>query len=442
MASRAPSPARRAALRVIRRVAEQGAFADQALHSEAAGLDPRERALARQLAFGAIQRRRTLDHVVGELTGGRRKLDPPVRAALHLGLVQLLFLDGIPDHAAVAETVELAKRNRGAGLVNAVLRRATREGRAVVEAIDDEAVRHSIPDWLASLWRDAYGADTSSALMRRANEPLELALRVNRLKATPEEVAAAVGGRAVAAVGGRAVGEAVGGDGGATAAEAPAAAAAAETPDAVVVDGPLDAHAHPLWHAGAYMPQSRSSQRVAPLTGAQPGERVLDLCSAPGGKATHLAALMRNEGEVVAVERDPDRADALRATVERMGATIVDVHVADAADPRTDGPFDRVLVDPPCSGLGTLQSKPDLRWRMTPERIAGLVAEQRRILAAAAAAVRPGGVVVWSTCTLNPAENEELLRDLDRFTVTERLVLMPHETGSAGFQLTRLESAA
>jgi 16S rRNA (cytosine967-C5)-methyltransferase len=405
-----PSPARRAAFRVVRRVAEQGAFADQALHAEARGLDPRERALARQLAFGAIQRRRTLDHVVGALTD-RRRLDPPVRVALQLGLLQLLFLDGIPDHAAVDESVGLVKRSRGAGLVNAVLRRATREGREIVKGIEDEAVRQSFPDWLAALWRDAYGPETASALMARANEPLELALRANRLKATPEEVAATLRGRVV-------------GD------------------DAVVVDGPLDAHAHPLWHAGAYMPQSRSSQRVAPLLGAQPGERVLDLCSAPGGKATHLAALMGDEGEIVAVERDPDRADQLRATCARMGATIVRVDVADAAARRPDGPFDRVLADPPCSGLGTLQARPDLRWRMTPERIAGLVEEQRRILAAAVAAVRPGGVVVWSTCTLNPAENEELLAGLEGFAPTERLTLFPHETGSAGFQMTRLQSVA
>ena len=404
--------ARAVALRVIRRVAEEGAFADQALHAEAAGLDPRERALARRITFAAIQRRRTLDHVVGALTDGRRKLDPPVRAALHLGLVQVLFLDGVPDHAAVSETVELAKRSRGAGLVNAVLRRATREGRAVVDAIDDEAVLHSVPDWLAALWRDAYGADTASALMARANEPPELALRANRLRSAPEEVAEAVGGRAV------------GGD----------------TPDAIVVERPLDAHGHPFWHAGRYMPQSRSSQRVAPLLGARPGERVLDLCSAPGGKATHLAALMRDEGEIVAVERDPDRADQLRTTLGRMGATIVQVDVGDAAEPRADGPFDRVLADPPCSGLGTLQAKPDLRWRMTPERIAALIGEQRRILAAAAAAVRPGGVLVWSTCTLNPAENEELLAEIEGFTPTERLTLFPHVTRSAGFQLTRLES--
>ncbi len=398
------SPARRAAFRVVRRVAEQGAFADQALHAEAAGLEPRERALARQLAFAAIQRRRTLDHVVSALTGGRKKLDPPIRAALHLGLVQILFLDGIPDHAAVSETVELAKRNRGSGLVNAVLRRATREGRGVIDAIDDEAVRESIPDWLAALWRDAYGDETASALMRRANEPLELALRANRLRATPEEVAEGVGGRVAGG-------------------------------DAVVVDGPLDAHGHPLWHAGAYMPQSRSSQRVAPFLDPQPGERILDLCSAPGGKATHMAALMGDEGEIVAVERDADRADALRTTLDRMGATIVRVDVADAGEPRADGPFDRVLADPPCSGLGTLQAKPDLRWRMTPERIRDLVAEQRRILETATSAVRPGGVVVWSTCTLNPAENEELVQG-------EQMILFPHETSSAGFQVTRLESAA
>jgi 16S rRNA (cytosine967-C5)-methyltransferase len=397
---------------VVRRVWEQGAFADQAFHAEAAQLDPRERALARQIAFGAIQRRRTLDHVIDQLTDGRKKLDPPVRAALHVGLTQILYLDGVPDHAAVDETVQLSKRSRGSGLVNAVLRRATREGRAILDAIDDEAVTHSIPGWLATLWRDAYGPQTASALMARVNVPLELALRANRLRATPEEVAAAVGG----------------------------SVAGPEWPDAVVVDGALDAHGHPLWLEGAYMPQSLSSQRVAPVLGAVAGERILDLCSAPGGKATHLAALMGDEGEIVAVERDAARADGLRRTLQRMGVSSVRVDVADAAAVRADGPFDRVLADPPCSGLGTLQAKPDLRWRMNPERIAGLLAEQRRILAAAVAAVRPGGVVVWSTCTLNPAENEVLLAGLEGFTTTERLLLLPHETRSAGFQVTRLES--
>lgn len=405
------SPARRAAFRVIRRVFEQEAFADQAFRAEAEGLDARERAFARQLAFGTVQRLRALDHVAQELTG-RKKLDPPVRAALRLGLFQLLFLDGVPAHAAVAETVELAKRSRGSGLVNAVLRRAATEGRALLDAAPEE-VRESYPGWLAQLWRGAYGEQAASQLMRRLNEPIELALRANALRTTPDELAAAIGGR-------------VHGDG---------------APDAVIVDGPFDAHGHPLWQQGHYMPQSRSSQAVARMLDPQPGERVLDLCAAPGGKSTHLAALMQGEGEVVSVEHHEGRADQLRTTAERMGASIVRVDVADAAEPRTDGPFDRVLVDPPCSGLGTLQARPDLRWRMSPDRIAGLVTEQRRILGAALGAVRPGGVVVWSTCTLDPAENAELVAGLDGFAVERAVTLLPHETLSAGFELTRLRAS-
>jgi 16S rRNA (cytosine967-C5)-methyltransferase len=392
----------------VRRVFEQEAYADQALHAEAAGLDPRERAFARRLAYGTVQRARALDHVADALTGGRR-LDPPVRAALRLGLFQLLLLDAVPAHAAVGESVELVRRHRGGGLVNAVLRRADREGRALLDAAP-EAVRLSYPDWLAGLWRDTYGEPAATALMERLNEPIELALRANRLRTTPDALAAAIGGHTV-----------------------PGA------PDAVVVDGPLDAYDHPLWQAGAFMPQSRSSQAVAPATGARSGERVLDLCAAPGGKTTHLAALMGDEGEIVAVEQHPERADALRRTCERMGVTIARVAVGDAAAWQ-EGGFDRVLADPPCSGLGTLQARPDLRWRMTPERIAGLVAEQRGILAAATAAVRPGGVVVWSTCTLDPAENEQLVANLEGFAVEEARTLLPHETRSAGFQIIRLLS--
>jgi 16S rRNA (cytosine967-C5)-methyltransferase len=403
------SHARRAAFRVVRRVNEQEAFADQALHAEAEGLESRERAFARQLAFGTVQRRRTLDHLIGRLSE-RRRLDEATRAALELGLFQLLFLDGVEDHAAVGEAVELAKaESRGAPLVNAVLRRAAREGPALLEAIEDEGVRESFPHWLVDLWRGAYGTRTATQLMRRLNEPIETALRANRLRTSPEALAAALGGRA-------------------------------QGPDAVVLEGAFDAYAHPLWEQGHFMPQSRSSQAVARAVAPRPGERVLDLCAAPGGKTTHLAALMRDRGEIVSVERNADRADGLRRTCDRMGATIVRVEVADAAAYEAPAPFDRVLADPPCSGLGTLQQRPDLRWRMTPERIEAIRAEQRGILAAAARAVRPGGVLVWSTCTLNPAENEELLAGLPGFAVDEARTLFPHETRSAGFQVTRLVS--
>ncbi len=409
-----PRTARAVALRVVRRVFEEGAYADQALHAEAEGLEPRERALARVLASGTVQRVRTLDHVAQALTTGRTKLDPPIRAALRLGLFQVLFLDGVPDHAAVGETVELVRRERGAGLVNAVLRRATREGAALLAAIDDDAVRHSIPTWLAQLWRDAYGEQTARALMARANEPPELALRANTLRTTPAVLAEALGDAARTA-----------GDG---------------APDAVVVEGAFDAHAHPLWHEGHFMPQSRSSQAVARAVAPEPGERVLDLCAAPGGKSTHLAALARDRAAVTSVEQHPGRAEALERTCARMGATSVRVVVGDAAAPPAGAPFDRVLADPPCSGLGTLQSRPDLRWRMSPERIAAIVPEQEAILRAAVAAARPGGTVVWSTCTLNPAENEALVAGLEGVAVEGTTTLFPHETGSAGFTITRLVS--
>jgi 16S rRNA (cytosine967-C5)-methyltransferase len=407
--TRAATSARRVAFRVVRRVFEEGAFADQALHAEAEQLDARDRAFARRLAFGTIQRRRTLDAVIARLAG-KRRLDAPVRAALQVGLYQLLFMDGVADHAAVDETVELAKPTGGSTLVNAVLRRAVRERDALLDGLDEETLL-SYPSWLAKLWRDAYGSETATALMTRLNEPPELALRANRLKTTPEELAEQLGEQAQPAGG-----------------------------DAIVIEGPFDAYAHPLWEAGQFMPQSRSSQAIAALLDPQPGERVLDLCAAPGGKTTHLAALMGNEGEIVSVERHPDRADALRRTCERMGVTIARIDVADAAAPRTDGPFDRVLADPPCSGLGTLQARPDLRWRMNPERIAGLIGEQRRILAAGAGALRPGGLMVWSTCTLDRAENEELLAEAPSLEALEHRILWPHETRSAGFEVTLIGS--
>lgn len=411
------SPARQVANTVVRRVFEDGAYADQALHAEATKLAPRDRAFARQLAYGTVQRRRALDHVIQRHTGNR-KLDPRIRAALQLGLFQLLFLDGVPARAAVAESVELVKRHPGQGLVNAVLRKAADEGAAVFDGVPAE-VRESYPGWLAKLWRAAYGDETAAALMVRMNEPAELALRANALRTTREELAAAIG-------------------------DAARLSDDPDAPDAVLVDGPFDAHGHPLFAAGHYMPQSRSSQRIARLADPQPGERVLDLCAAPGNKSSHLAALMADRGEIVSVEHHAGRARQLRENLTRMGATIVRVEEGDAGAPRPEGEplFDRVLADPPCSGLGTLQNRPDLRWRMNPDRIAGLVTEQRRILEAAARAVKPGGVLVWSTCTLDPAENEQLLEGLPGFAPEARLTLFPHETRSAGFQVARLRRTA
>jgi len=417
------SPPRACALRVIRRTFEEGAYADRAFVAEAAGLEPRDRALAMALAYGTVQRRGTLDYVVGELTDRPlERLDPPVLAALRLGLFELLYLGGSAPHAAVNETVELVKSStpHAAGLINAVLRRAVREGPGILAALDDDspetaALFNSVPGWLASQWWDELGAEPARALLRTVNEPAESALRVNLLRATVAEVAA----------------------------ELPAPSRAApDLPEGLVLDGPFDAHGSDLWARGAIQPQARSSMLVSRVLDPEPGQRVLDLCAAPGGKTTHLAALIENRGEIVAVERHPGRAAALERTRDRMGATCVRVEVGDAAIPRTDGPFDRILVDPPCSGLGTLQARPDLRWRAQPEAIGELAAIQAGILAAGAQALGPDGVLVYSVCTISRAEGDGVvdgfLRDHGEFTVERRLQLRPDRDGTDGFFIARL----
>jgi 16S rRNA (cytosine967-C5)-methyltransferase len=288
------SPGRACAYAVVRRVFEAGAYADRALSGEATGLDGRDRALAMQIAYGTVQRRLTLDHVAQSLV--RRplsELEPAVLAGLRIGLFQILYLEGIPAHAAVGETVELVKHHSpgGAKLLNAVLRRAAREGETLLGELSDvtpegAAVAHSVPQWLVELWWQELGADQARGLLREVNRPAETALRVNSLVASVPEVEA----------------------------ELPVAARPAPgLPEGLVLEGRFDIAGSALFGDGAITPQSRGSMLVARMLAPKPGERVLDLCAAPGAKTTHLAALMEDRGELVAVERHPGRAGELEA---------------------------------------------------------------------------------------------------------------------------------
>lgn len=433
----AVSPARQVAAAVLRRVDDDGSYADRALAGEAerAGLDSREHGFATALAYGAVQRRRTLDHVIATLA--RRpveQLDPPVRDALRLGVLQLLFLDGVAAHAAVDQSVELAKAARGPGykLVNAVLRRAGREGETILAGLDDRTPRNaallrSVPDWLAEMWWEALGPDDARALLARVNEPAETTIRVNTLAAEPAAVAAELTERGVEL--------------------RQATLEGVELPEGFVVDGAFDVRADPLFAGGALLAQSRAAMAAARLLAPKPGMRVLDLCAAPGGKTTHLAALVGADGEVVAVERHRGRADALRRATERLRADgIVRVETGDATVPRAEEDrFDAVLVDPPCSGLGTLQGRPDLRWRASAEAIGELAELQGRILANGAAALRPGGELLYVTCTISPRENEQVVETFlaahDDFALASARQLLPHREGSDGFYLAVLRRA-
>jgi 16S rRNA (cytosine967-C5)-methyltransferase len=382
-------------------VFEDAKYADRSFRAAAdrEELHGRERAQAQRLAYGAVQRRGTSDTMLAELTERAvGELDRPVLAALRLGLYELLFMDGTPDHAAVDQAVELVREQgggRGTGLVNAVLRRVSRERGRLLAGLSDvtrdrAAVMHSHPPWLARMWWTELGPDGARALMEANNEPREVAFRANALQADPEAVLAEL----------RAAGV------GAAAPTAPAPLAPAE---ALVVEGQLIDPALERIRSGAITPQSRASMAVVELLDPRPGERVLDLCAAPGVKATQIAARMDDEGEVVAVELDPDRAAELREFCARMGARNVRVVEADASEADLGEGYDRVLVDPPCSDLGTLAARPDARWRKSPQQIDRLVRLQREILTLGARALRRGGTLVYSTCTISRRENERLV---------------------------------
>jgi 16S rRNA (cytosine967-C5)-methyltransferase len=353
-----------------------------------------------QLAYGTVQRVRPLDHAI-ETLGKRpvRKLDPPVRSALRVGAYQLGYLGSVPRHAAVNESVELVRTaglERAVAFTNAVLRRV---GEGVEELLaglgertsQEAALKHSYPDWVAETWWREWGAEDALSLMRAQNGPPETAVR------TPE------GPRVVD-----------------------------EIP--------------PEWiEAGRVWPQSRGSQLAGRAVGAEPGERILDLCAAPGGKATQLAEIA---AEVVAVEKHPGRARELEENAARLGAKNLIVVRADALElPPGLHSFDRVLVDAPCSGLGVLNSRPDLRWRAEP--LPGL---QIELLRTALERVRPGGTVTYSVCTLNRLENEHVVGaveatvdDLGRAFPDFRhphdprfLLTLPHVHGTSGFFVARL----
>jgi 16S rRNA (cytosine967-C5)-methyltransferase len=340
-----------------------------------------------QLAYGTVQRVRSLDHAIESL--GRRpvrKLDPPVRAALRLGAYQLAFMDSVPAHAAANESVELVRAaglERAVAFTNAVMRRLGEGIGLLLERLPEStpreaALKHSYPDWVAETWWREWSEEDALALMRAQNQPPERVLR---------------------------------------------------EPSGGLVEP---------W------PQSRGSQLAGSAVGAAEGERVLDLCAAPGGKSTQLVSF---GADVVAVEKHPGRARELEENAARLGARLTVVN-ADALElPAELGGFDRVLVDAPCSGLGVLNSRPDLRWRARP-----LPELQVDLMRAAIERTRPGGSITYSVCTIHQAENEGVIDGLQLpvddlgaefpdFRHPKRpefLLTLPHVHGTSGFFVARL----
>ncbi len=435
------APARTLAYETIRATFEEEAHTERAFREAAdeRALDARERAQAQRLAYGTVQRRGTIDAALSQLVDRPlRDLDPPLLGALRLGMYELLFADGTPDHAAVDQAVELVKQAgaaHAAGLVNAVLRRATRERASLVESLlgDDStpqaaAVAHSAPLWLAQMWWDELGPEQARSLLAACNEPPEVAFRVNTLRTDRDSILAKLRDAGIDA---RAAGSgapyAPTGSKRRTASEGVLA-----LPEMIAIEGRTGDLVPELIAAGELTPQSRGSAAVVEVLDPQPGEHILDLCAGPGIKTGQIAARMGDRGEVISVENDPERAAEVADQARRLGLRSVTVIETDAAQPGMAPGFDRVLLDAPCSDLGALASRPDARWRKSPATIDRLVEVQAQLLQRARAALRPGGTLVYSTCTISARENEEQVDGGERFQ------LRPDRDRTTGFFICRL----
>ncbi|MBI4560645.1 MAG: 16S rRNA (cytosine(967)-C(5))-methyltransferase RsmB [Candidatus Rokubacteria bacterium] len=444
-ATTAVSRARVEALRILCRVEEDRAFADLALEAalERARLPARDRALTTELVYGTLRWQRRLDWILAPHC--RRKLerlDPWVRNLLRLTAYQLQFLYKVPAWAAVNEAVALAKhRGHGAAapFINAVLRSLAREGGASPPLPDDPveavATRLAFPSWLARRWVHRLGVDQAERLMMALDERPPATVRVNLLRCSPDGLAR------------RLLEE-----------EEVSSSPTSFAPDGLVLEDPGPAFKFKTFKEGWFTVQDEASILIGHLLAPRPGETVADVCAAPGTKTTHLAELMENRGRLIAMDPHAARLKLVPKAAHRLGVGIVECHVgrAEALAPKFEGRCDRVLVDAPCSNLGVIRRHADVKWRCGEVALKPLAANQRQILEAAAAMVKPGGILVYATCSLEPEENEEVvlpflaghpewrLAPPENFPIEPEpsgvLRCLPHRHGTDGFTAFRLRA--
>ncbi|WP_058301652.1 16S rRNA (cytosine(967)-C(5))-methyltransferase RsmB [Gorillibacterium timonense] len=387
--------AREAALDILTRVEKDRSYSNLLLGNtlERLSLSRADAGLATELVYGTIQRKNTIDyHLARFVKGGLVKLEPWVLSLLRMSFYQLVFLDRIPAHAAVSEAVNIAKR-RGhsgiSGMVNGVLRSILRQKDqlALAEGLSESeriALTQSHPEWLVNRYVARYGEAAAEAILAANNEAPHASVRVNRLKTSPDQLA-----REMAVNG--------------------LDAHLSELPvPGLVIESGGNMAGTDWFKNGMLSLQDESSMLVAEALAPEPGMRVLDCCAAPGGKTAHLAEAMENTGEVVSCDVHPHKEALIAGQAKRLGLSIVKTVVSDARELSKQYPpesFDCILLDAPCSGLGVIRRKPELKWTKREEEIAELAALQQELLEAVHGLLKPGGVLVYSTCTTEPEEN-------------------------------------
>ena len=391
-----------------------------------ARLSPADRGLCQELVYGVVRWQATLDFLISSKTPGRTQ-KPGLQDLLRLGLYQIFWLDRIPNHAAVHETVEQAKQagfGPQAGFVNAILRGCLREFDAIKNLLAElkktqPQIGWSQPDWLVARWQQRWGVDRAGQLLEWNNTPPKTFARVNSLQAEP--------GRLIEQW-------------------------REENVDYDFVrrdwleeNVVFELKSHPplaklpSFQQGQFYIQDPSTLLAVRELNPQPGETILDLCAAPGGKSTYIAQLLQNQGKLIAHDNAPERLKLIHENCARLGVTCVET--TSQLDAQPSG-FDRILVDAPCSNTGVLRRRVDLRWRIRPEEIERLRATQLALLRQAAASLKPGGTLVYSTCSLEPEENlevvEQFLQAQSGFTLAGARELLPFADGVDGAFVARI----
>ncbi len=406
---------RELALKILYDVEKNGAYLNISFqnHTEAGGLADRDAALVKELTYGVLKYKLTLDAVIARFSSVKiRKLAPFVLCILRLGLYQLYFMDKIPESAAVNESVKLAGRYAGKsrGFVNAILRKAAGEPLSLPEGDSPEAlsVRYSHPVSLVLWLKETFGDEKAEALLCENNCAPAVCIRANALKTTADALKKRLDDEGISARKGTL------------------------TDCALLLDGGGIGKL-PSYHEGLFTVQDQSAQLAALALLPEPGDTVFDVCAAPGGKTTHLAELMENKGDILALDLYAKRLESVEKTAQRLGIDIIKTCEADASRYPFLKQADKILIDAPCSGLGVIRRRPDIKYKPELTDFDELVAIQKTILEHCAAFLKPGGTLVYSTCTVNPAENEmqvaEFLKNHADFSLEP--VDNPHILGAA-----------
>jgi len=412
---------RELALRILREITENNAYADLAVKNalSASKLERRDKALATNLVYGTVQHLRFIDYQIESVSARPlASLTPAIRDILRMAVYQIRFMDRIPNRAAVNEAVNMAKRHAysASAYVNGVLRNILRNGFVYPKKLRERlGVEYSYPDFLVDLWMQQFGAEECEKLLAAGNAVPPVSVRVNPLKCTVAEI------------------------------ECLCKAQRTKLEMGLHIEEPTNIAETVMFREGLISVQDIGAQMASLVLDPRPGDRVLDMCAAPGGKTTHMAELMENQGEITAWDIHAHKVDLIQRNAKRLGISIINAerHDARMIDTAHMWYYDKIMVDVPCSGLGILRKKPDIKWQRSAEDLKALTTIQKTILEVASYHLRRGGELVYCTCTINRAENEEIVEEFLRMHSEYCLAdtyqtLLPHKDKTDGFFIAKL----